>query len=156
MIATVTNSGGKFKAKVALFQQSLREAILPRHGELVEKIERGEDLEDAEWDAIAKAVETVAKDFAAEEPPTEKPESDKQAAEEDPRSDTEQPEDEDASVKKGLGDHHEGTIREPCIRLRDLPAILCQCQREASRSSRLALSPSRSQDAGTGLRSAYR
>ena len=35
-----------------------------RHADLMDKIQRGEKLEDAEWETLSKAVEDVARDFA--------------------------------------------------------------------------------------------
>lgn len=58
--------------KLARFQQTLREMIPPKHGELLEKIDSGEELQDTEWDTIAKSIEAIAADFSEEEPPPEK------------------------------------------------------------------------------------
>ena len=40
------------------------------------KVEAGEQLEDAEWDELAKSVEAVADEFVEEEPEAEPAESD--------------------------------------------------------------------------------
>lgn len=53
--------------KLARFEQRLRETVPPRHPELLEKIEKGEDLQDSEWETLAKAVEGVAADFTEEQ-----------------------------------------------------------------------------------------
>ena len=61
--------------KLAAFQQALRRQVPPQHEELIEKIEKSEDLEEAEWNTLAEAVEAVTKEFSAEEPEQENPQS---------------------------------------------------------------------------------
>jgi len=58
--------------KLARFQQTLREMIPAKHGKLLKKIESGEELQDTEWDALAKSIEAIAADFSEEKPPPEK------------------------------------------------------------------------------------
>jgi F-type H+-transporting ATPase subunit alpha len=71
--------------KLARFQQVLRETVPSKHGELLKQIEKGEDLEDAEWDALAKTVEAIATDFDEKEPPPEKPEPETEAEQSEPK-----------------------------------------------------------------------
>jgi len=68
--------------KLARFQQALRETVPLKHGELMEKIEKGEDLQDSDWDALTKTIEAVAADFSEKEPPPEKAEPETEAADE--------------------------------------------------------------------------
>jgi F-type H+-transporting ATPase subunit alpha len=67
--------------KLARFQQTLRESVPLKHPELLEKIEKGEKLQDAEWDTLTKTVGEIAADFEEKEVPAEKPEPNKEAAE---------------------------------------------------------------------------
>ena len=54
--------------KLAAFQRALRDRVPLDHEELLAKVDKGEKLEDAEWDRLAAAVEEVAKEFAETEP----------------------------------------------------------------------------------------
>jgi len=74
--------------KLAPFQQALRESVRSKHGDLLDKIEKGDDLEDAEWNTLADAVADVARDFAEKpaspRPATEEAEQEKQQVQEGP------------------------------------------------------------------------
>ena len=76
--------------KLAPFQQALRESVRSKHAALLEKIEKGGDLEDAEWNTLADAVADVARDFAEKpaspRPATEEAEQEKQQVQEGPSS----------------------------------------------------------------------
>ncbi len=72
--------------KLAPFEQMLRESIPSKHIELIEKIEQGEDLEEADWDTLAQAIETIAKNFVREEREVEKPETEAETLEEEPKA----------------------------------------------------------------------
>jgi len=61
-------------ARLAAFERALRETVVPRHDELLERAAQGEELADADWDTLATAVAEAAKDFA------ETPEGQKSAA----------------------------------------------------------------------------
>jgi len=68
--------------KVAAFAQVLRERVAPEHGGLMKKIEKGEDLEDADWDALAQSIEAAAREFAETDAATDSEEEDGQAQDE--------------------------------------------------------------------------
>jgi len=74
--------------KLAPFQRALRESVRSKHGDLLDKIEKGGDLEDAEWNTLADAVADVARDFAEKpaspRPATEEAEQEKQQVQEGP------------------------------------------------------------------------
>jgi len=89
--------------KLARFQKTLRETISPKHSELLEKVEKGEELQDTEWDALVKTVEAVAADFAEEEPQPEKAELSTETPEKDKQTGEETPDIEDAEVSQEAG-----------------------------------------------------
>ena len=62
--------------QLAGFQAVLRETVFPRHAELMQKAEAGNDLEETEWEALAKAIEDVAKEFAVPERKEQAPKPD--------------------------------------------------------------------------------
>jgi len=49
------------------YEKALRVNVASRNEKLIAKINAGEDLEEAEWDALAKAVEAAAADFVPAE-----------------------------------------------------------------------------------------
>jgi len=53
--------------RMADYEKALRVNVASRNEKLVAKINAGEDLEEAEWDALAKAVEAAAADFVPAE-----------------------------------------------------------------------------------------
>jgi len=50
--------------KLAAFQKALRDELPGAHAELMEKIDGGAQLDDDEWETLAKAVEEKAREFA--------------------------------------------------------------------------------------------
>ncbi len=89
--------------KLARFQKTLRESIPLKHGELLQKIENGEELQDTEWDTLAKTVEAVAADFAEEKPPPEKAEPKTEPiepVEKEPETGTKAPPEKDAELEQ--------------------------------------------------------
>ena len=60
--------------KVTVFAKALRERVAPDHGDLMTKIEKGEELEDGDWNALAQSVEALAGEFTDTEKPAGKEE----------------------------------------------------------------------------------
>ena len=85
---------------VTAFAKALRERVSPEHSGLMEKIEKGEELDDSEWDALAQSVQAVAQEFSQ----TDKDEAE---AEEDAQTDIAAPEDAVVSKEAGEKDHAE-------------------------------------------------
>ncbi len=94
--------------KLARFQQMLRETVVPKHAELMEKIEKAEELQEAEWETLAKAIEAIARDFAVEEPQPEE-QAAAEAAEQEPEAAAEEREAaaEPPEIEKAVGESSE-------------------------------------------------
>jgi F-type H+/Na+-transporting ATPase subunit alpha len=88
--------------KLARFQRVLRESVPLKHGEVMVKIEKGEELQDSEWDALSRTAEDIAADFAEKEALAKPPPS--QTAAEDQTA-TEK----NKSTETDLSDHAEPT-----------------------------------------------
>ena len=80
--------------RLAAFEQALCDTVPAKHADLMDKVDKGEDLEDAEWDALAQSVTEVAAEYA------EAPKEEKGSEDADPEPDQAPAEPDDAAEPK--------------------------------------------------------
>ena len=68
--------------KLSRFQRALCDTVPVKYSELMEKIEKGEELQNGEWESLVKMAQDVAADFIEKETPTDKLRPDEAATKE--------------------------------------------------------------------------
>ena len=81
--------------KVSAFTRALRERVAPQHGDLMTKIEKGEELQEEEWDALAQSVEAVTREFSEAEKAEDAEERQEEKEEKEAERETEKEEEKD-------------------------------------------------------------